>query len=439
MPRSSSSRWAVAWGRVLLLFVGAGALAVCSPEIALGEGVVRDSIGPVSSGRGGTNLSFNDNLSLINDNPAGLATQDGLRFELDLDLLHTDINYKDPTNDADNKDTVYPVPTAAMSWRITDVPRPITVGLGFFMPAGFGSEIRLENDFYGRQDYRAEAALIKILPAFGIDLGAGFSIGGGIGPAIQTTSLETPFSFQTGALAGTPVLVDMDVDGYSYSWNVGIQYRPTDRLTLGVAYVSETEVDLEGDFSVDGTGVVPFPDATADYDVDTKKTWPRSLGAGASYRFDWGTFSVDGLWFDWSSAFDTWNFKLSNGDNPAFDAAAGPVIVDSFPLDWDDNFTIRVGGEVYLSEADTVRAGYIYMTNPVPDSTLTPLIPAILEHSVTVGYGRKFGQFAVDLAYQFSFGERRSVNQSDIVGGDFDNSSIRTMAHWFILGVSARF
>ena len=48
-------------------------ISVFSLGMVLGEGVVRDSIGPVSGGRGGTNLSFSDNLSLINDNPAGLA------------------------------------------------------------------------------------------------------------------------------------------------------------------------------------------------------------------------------------------------------------------------------------------------------------------------------------------------------------------------------
>lgn len=412
-------------------------LAALLPGIAaFGEGVVRDSIGPISGGRGGTNLAHSDNLSLINDNPAGLVREKGFRVELSLDLLLTDINYRDPQNDADAKSTLQPLPTAALSWRIAEAPRPIAVGLGLFLPAGFGAEYEMEHPAYGRQTYRTQAALFKLLPAVSIDLGAGFSIGGAIGPAFEMAEIESPLTFQTGALAGTPVLVDTDLDGVGYAWNLGIQWKATERLTFGIAYIAKTAMDLEGRFSVDGTGVIPFPDATATYDAELRNTWPMSLGVGGTYRWDAATVSLDFFWFDWSSAFDGLTFKLSDGDNPFFDGAVGPKVSDTFPLDWKDNIALRVGGEYFLSDEDTLRRGYIFMTNPVPDSTLTPLIPAILQHSVTVGYGRRFGDLRADVAYQFSWGPRRYVETSDVVGGDFDESSVLSMAHWFILGVS---
>ena len=58
---------------------------------------------------------------------------------------------------------------------------------------------------------------------------------------------------------------------------------------------------------------------------------------------------------------------------------------------------------------------------------------------VSIGYGHRFEFFSLDLAYQFSFGRRQVVGTSDILGGDFDDSSVRSMAHTFFVGVSFDF
>lgn len=66
----------------------------------------------------------------------------------------------------------------------------------------------------------------------------------------------------------------------------------------------------------------------------------------------------------------------------------------------------------------------------MPGGTLTPWIPATLEHTFSVGYGRTRGIRRIDLAYQYAFGEDQ-VGVSDLVGGDFNSSEIKTQAHWF--------
>ncbi len=415
-------------------------VAATAASAVRGDGVVRDSIGPISSGRGGTNLAFGDNLSLINDNPGGLARLSGFHAELNFDFLTTDIEYQDPQNDVEAKDQLFVLPSAAVTWQVREAPFPVTVGLGAFIPAGYGAEYRMTHPVYGSRKYTSEAGLYKFLASASADLGGGFSLGGGAGLAYQTVSIDAPYTFQTGAFMGVPGLIDLDVDGFGFAWNIGLQYRATDRWTIGLAYIAETRTDLEGDFDVDVTGVVPVPDPSASYRASAIGTFPRSVGLGTAYRFDAGSLSVDGLWFDWSSAFDDFQFSLSHGDNPTFDALAGTTRpMDTFPLKWRDSFTIRVGGECYLTPEATLRAGYIYILNPVPDNTLTPIIPAILEHSITAGYGQRFGSARVDLSYQYSFGRRQSVNTSDVIGGDFDQSSTRAAAHWVLLGVHVAF
>ena len=411
-------------------------------DSVLADAVIRDSIGSIPAGRGGTNLGFADNLATLYDNPAALSQMSGVRVEFDLGLAKTELNFENALNDdVDAKDELFALPTAMVSWQFTQAPTPAAIGLGFFVPAGYGAEWELENPVFGKQTYRSQAGLYKVLSTFSIDLGKGFSAGAGAGFAYETAEFETPYVFQSGAFAGLPGLVDLKTDGFGYAWNVGIQYRPTDRWTIGVAYVSETPVRMEGDFKLDVTGVplpVPIPDTTAKYKVDVDNTWPRSLGVGTSYRLDWGTLALDFYWYDWSNAFDKLTFKLSDGDNPFFNAIAGPNPSDSLALNWHDSYSVRVGGDFYLSENDTLRAGYMYMSNPVPDDTLTPLIPANNQHAITVGYGHNFGAVRLDFAYQFYIGSRQHVGTSE-VSPEFSGSSEQTMAHWFFLGANVNF
>src|SRR5213594_3125052 len=106
--------------RGAIAFFAAAALALGAPGGgARADGVVRDSFGPISAGRGGTNLAYSDNLSLVNDNPAGLVRIPGLRLEAGLDLLHTDITYSDPQNSNENaKSEFFFLPNAGLSWQV---------------------------------------------------------------------------------------------------------------------------------------------------------------------------------------------------------------------------------------------------------------------------------------------------------------------------------
>ena len=269
-------------GLTTLFFLGLLAL----PDVSA-EGVIRDSIGPVSSGRGGTNLAYSDNLTTLYDNPAALASMEGLHFDLSVDFLKTELNFRNALNDADAKDDLFVLPSAWISWQAAKAPAPITVGIGFFMPAGFGAEFELQNAVFGRQEYSSKAGVYKILPAVAIDLGKGFSVGGGIGFAYEQAQFHTPYTFQSGAFAGVPGLVDIKADAFGYTWNLGVQYRPNEHWTFGAAYIEETRMNLEGDFSLDVTGVPLPPEVTAagttaDYKVKMENTWPRSFGIGTS-------------------------------------------------------------------------------------------------------------------------------------------------------------
>ncbi len=407
----------------------------------LANGIVRDSLGAVPSGRGNANVAHSDNLSLIHDNPAGLGwMESGFRLEISGDFLYRDVSYRDPMTSGSSDDGVFVLPHIAAAARFDEL--PVTFGLGIFLPGGYGVDYRLDHPTLGRQDYESAGLLLKILPSFAWQIGEKVSIGGGIGVGYGSNKIKMPYTFQTGPLAGGEALIDLDADGFAVTGNFGIQYRPIDGLTIGAAFISETVTDQDGDFDLDVTGGLLDPfvvDNTASYDVDYKFRWPRSVSGGATYRFGVGRVSLDAVWYDWSSALDDFRFTLSNGDNPEFDALAGPTPSDTFPLDWRDSVSIRLGYEHFFESEMILRAGYTYNVNPIPDRTLTPMLPGILEHAFSVGLGQSFGMAQIDFAYQYTFSGKREVGTSDVIGGDFDNSRIRAEAHWAFVTLGMRF
>jgi long-subunit fatty acid transport protein len=164
------------------------------------------------------------------------------------------------------------------------------------------------------------------------------------------------------------------------------------------------------------------------------------LGLGIKHELPGNRrFAVDVIWFDWSDAFDSIDLRFSGATNPLVPIALGPTISDSLPLEWEDSVSVRVGCEQAISPCSVIRVGYVYHGNPIPDATLTPFIPAIVEHGISAGFSRALGQWSVDLAYQYSFGDHREVALSSLAGGDFNFSRVEAQAHWLLLGFTRRY
>lgn len=436
--------------RLWIIFVSLLLSLQVTGGMGYANGVIRDSIGTISSGRGGTNLAATDNTTLIYDNPAALSQMEGLNWEFILDFLSTNITYKDPQNYEKAKSQVIPLPGIGGAYK--NYKSRFAFGLGVFYPSGFAAEYKLVHGgnlpVYGMQTYKSRASLLKVLPAVAWQATDRLSLGIAAGPAFQSTEFDMPFTFQTGILAGTPALLDLTADGTGYAWNWGIQYKFNDTLTFGAVYIDKTAVTLKGTMNVDVTDYTVLASQlaalgagpTATYNVEIDFKWPRIFGWGVAYKPNLRhRFLSDIQWIQWSSAFDRLQLKLSDGSNVGFNTMVGSSsLEDTIPLEWKNSYSIKLGYE-YFRERDTLQIGYIFNKNPVPTNTLTPLIPGVLEHALSIGYDYKGHRWIFSSAYQYSFGSEQSVGASKIIGGDFDNSYIKVSAHWIFFNITRTF
>lgn len=414
--------------------------AILCVRSASADGLVRDGVGAISTGRGGTNIAHSDNGAVMLDNPAGIVNFEGRYFaELSMDTLLTNLTYTDPQNYVHSSTQPVPLPEAALYYTSED--KSWAAGVGVYAPAGFSASYMMENPTFGPgpQRYRSLGWYAKILPGVAFHVTDKLAIGASLGIGVSHVELDGPFYMQSGALAGAPTRFDLSGTGAAPIWNIGLQYEISERTTVGLAYNSDANFGLKGEMHADVYGLGPAP-ISSDFNSRFAITWPQSLGIGIKHLVtEQHRVSTDVIWYDWHSAFDNFGVTLTNPSNPMVGALLGPTIYDSIAVNWIDTVSVRLGYEWLATRSDTFRLGYVYHPSPAPASTLNPYLDGVLEHAFSTGYTHRWNNWLLSAAYQYSFSPTRHVGQSIIVGGDFNDSTFKAQAHWISLSLSRYF
>lgn len=180
--------------------------------------------------------------------------------------------------------------------------------------------------------------------------------------------------------------------GLGVSARVGILWQPVQSLRLGASYTAPMNVHLQGHGSLVGAGYGDFYGNTY---------FPGILSLGVGYLIH------PKLLFSFAVEDEMWSsmkrFQRSYPTNPIINA-----ITDT-PLHARDSYNIRGGIEYYLTQKDSLRAGYSYETPATPQSSLVPFRPDFYTHIASLGYSRKYGQWRFDAGYEFAYlNERQS-------------------------------
>jgi long-chain fatty acid transport protein len=108
-----------------------------------------------------------------------------------------------------------------------------------------------------------------------------------------------------------------------------------------------------------------------------------------------------------------------------------------FPLNWEDSYNARIGLEVDASDAFTIRVGGAFGSNPVANSTVFPVFPAVVENHLTAGVSYKLSPtFVLNAAYERAFNLAQTSATPNIVAQEYNGSTSELNENIFHLSFS---
>jgi len=228
-----------------------------------------------------------------------------------------------------------------------------------------------------------------------------------------------------------------EAKGTGFAGKIGGVYRPNNQLTIGATYHSKTSLsDLSSNnatvtmsANVD-SGLAAGGPASNSYVTKTIAVtgkikvldfeWPAFFGIGAAFQAtDQLMIAADIKRIQWADVMKNFHMEFT-ADAPSAQAGlaqgfGGAVLDATLFQKWDDQTVIALGGSYKVDPAWTVRLGYNHASNPIPDTYLNALFPAIEETHVTAGVGYEISK-ASSIDFSLTDGlEKKATNSQNQV------------------------
>ena len=315
-------------------------------------------------------------------------------------------------------------------------------GLGVTAPYGLG--LAYDQDWMGRyHGVEADFLAVDINPAFSYQLSERISLGMGV--SIQYAQLKSKTAIDSSAIclysAPSPACtalglgmpgnasadshVDLDGDDISGGVNLGVMYKASPALTLGLAYRSGIEHDIEGeaDYSLSDPMstflAIGGSSSLQDTRFNSQINLPQLVTLGVHYKpnSDWDLLA-DLAWTGWSE-FESLEVDFDNPSQPS----------SRTDHNWNDSWRLSLGASRRLNDRWKFRTGLSYDRTPVPRTSLRTVgIPDADRLTLALGIAHEMNdKTRFELAYAHLFASDANIRSSNATGhtlqGEFDLSA----------------
>ena len=319
---------------------------------------------------------------------------------------------------------VLPIPSLYYTQRLG--PRA-AAGIGVHVPFGLKTLWQDPDGFSGRYiSTRAELKGFSVNPTVAWQLADRLAVGAGLDVRVSSVALEqrvpsiNPFTQAVVDVAAARLESDT---GTGFGFNVGVLAKPTEALSIGLAYRHKVNVDYAGSATF-----TPLPTGSTQLDALVSRTLPAGgvpattaiefpgiLSGGVAYAWpDW-TVEVDVNWYQWST-FDAIVLDFEGRDD------LDRVIEEHY----ESSFQYRLGVERRLGDTVRVRAGYFFDQTPAPPESVSPLLPDSDRHGFALGASWTLGQVRLDAASWYLRSPDRSTEgkSRDRYDGTYSSSAL---------------
>lgn len=387
-----------------------GALALGQVH-ASGFQLKENSVKALGSAFAGAGVKTGD-ASVVVNNPATMTQFEGTTVQFDATAIDLNYEYRGDGVDAlgrpltggdgGNAGDFTPIPAFSLVHKFDN-----GAAIGAMVSAPFGLATKYDADWMGRYSaVDSDVQIVELAVTGAIDIVPDrLSVGLGLTFSQADVTLSKAVDF--GALlaaSGVPGFLPQSADGFAeiqgddtgMGWIAAVNFRPTDKLSIGLNHRSEVKYELRGD--ADWT--VPAP-ARATFDavgrgmlfndggVGAKLTTPAMTTVDVNYQFT-DRFSMAATYSE--TSWESLQEVRIDFDNPDPDSVE--------PFEWSETRFSSIGAEYMLNDAWTVRAGYAYDETPTTYQHRTPRLPD--EDRQWYSLGATWG-FSDNLEFSFAF------------------------------------
>jgi len=407
-----------------------------------GQGVVAPSAGPINSSMAGASTAAPVDFGGSYWNPAIISALEDQEVLIGSALVFPSTHIQSGLA-ADSVDGIFP-PTnrygesrsdsgvaaglaTGFSFRMSD-DSPLTLGLGIFGLIGGGVNFagsnttpiltpRMPPNYFGVGPIFASLSILAIQPMASLKLTDRLAVGGG--PVITSGSMSfNPAFFAPGPkdALGLPTFPSATNSRpyWGGGFQVGLFYELSDNWNLGFSYKSpvwQEKWDFNG----------ANPDLSARR-IGIQASLPEMFSWGVAYKgLPKTLIDVDLRYIDYANS-ELFGTKVVDGG-----------------LGWRSVFAVAIGGQYQATDRLTLRAGYLYNTNPIRNETtlFNVQAPGIITNTFTLGASYQMTEnVTASLAWMHGF---RNDIQGPII--QIPGSTVRLDAQvdtlWF--GVNIKF
>ena len=386
-------------------------LTVSATRPAFGGGIEVINQGARGAGQAEAFAAQADDPSAIYYNPAGLTQLHGTQFTAGLYYLDPQIQFKGVSG---NDESMYLPSLLPHLYAESDFGTD-----RWRFGIGFNNVFGLNEDWGDRGQLRtlsdsAHLYLFNIAPTIAYQVTDNISIAG------EVNVYYGDFELRRNQLLGAPPIPEghFTFRGHDVAVGatVGAMWKLDDRNTIAAVYRSPFSMDFDGHAQL----TAPIIPKMGPSPADARAQFPQMVTLAYAVRpVKPLKLEADVVYTNW----DTFGTVQLHSGNPAFNGT-------SLQEDWKDSFSYRFGAQYDLDEHWSVRAGYAYGTNAVPESTFSPLVPDGAYDLITLGVGYQTTNWNIDAAFQYIPRETRNISgsvNSPLVDGEWKNTMYGVM------------
>lgn len=391
-----------------------------------------------------------DDPAAIFYNPAGITQLEGRQFMAGVTFIQpfadvTTLNLYDQQFDTQSYETnVFTPPHFYYTHQLTE---NTTFGFGVFTRFGLGVEF--DDDWEGRySSTNADIATITINPNIAWKVNDRWSVAFGLDAVWLKAELEqaidaTRFNLLPGNNPNTSEFdahQTIEGESWGYGFNAAVHFQPNDRWSFGLTYNSKVEQDID-----DGTvkfrrprAAVPetwFVDANAAADtIDL----PEMIFFGGAVQLSERTELGFGIVHTGWSSIQELVFRY---DQPVVVVPGAGLALDtvSRELKWEDVMRYNIGAQTKLTEHCDIMYSFIYDESPIPDETVSYLLPSNDRQLLDIGFQYRFEKWVMEGSYAYLTLRDRRITGRQFTEGVLESEVDSGGAHLVGFSMSRKF